>query len=406
MGLFGRYYWQGLALLAGTLLVGCSRGPEVSTVGADSARAERRPIVDVRREDGRLQAWRSYSFVPAVGALKLRTMHVQEGDLVAKGQKLFSFQTDTLLDRIAILTLQTNALASKIETEQFQADVERPVEAEMALIAAQTAHEDAVRAAETCAQMAQGGLAAQTELDKALRAKARTALSLRLAKQRHARAVSGVSATGIADLQVERKRCVRDLNRLREQLAACEGTAPFAGRILSVNRAVKDYGKDLAEGQLIFTPGRGPLLILADTSKMRLLANLFETAVAFIKPGLRAEVVAEHAPGQTFKGTVAAVGQLGYAHGQSSTLSVEVMVDNSKGLLKPGLTAEVSIIVSEREDVLAIPSRFLRCSDAGYYVWQRRGQEIVQAAVEVGTADRDFVEVVSGLKSGDEVIME
>ena len=49
-----------LVVLAGFVLVGCSRSPETPAVSVDSAIATARPIVDVRREDGRLQACRVF----------------------------------------------------------------------------------------------------------------------------------------------------------------------------------------------------------------------------------------------------------------------------------------------------------------------------------------------------------
>jgi multidrug efflux pump subunit AcrA (membrane-fusion protein) len=395
-----------LVVLAGFVLVGCSRSPETPAVSVDSAIATARPIVDVRREDGRLQACRVFSFIPSVGNLKLRELHVKEGDVVAEGQALFTFDTAPLIEQITILEMRTNALASKIETARYEADVESPAQAQMELMAAKTVYEEAARAAAVREQMSQSGLASQAELENALRTQERAALAFELAQHSVERIAVGPQHSHIADLEIELKGCEREQSQLQKRLSECIGKAPFAGRILSVNPAIRDFGDDLGDDGLTFARGRGPLLIIADTSKMRIVASFFETAVAFIKPGQIAEVLAEHVPNQTFKGEVVAISQLGYAHGQSSTVSVQVMVDNSKALLKPGLTAEVSIVVARKDDALAIPARFLRYAEEGYYVWQRQGAERVRTPVEIGIADRDFVEILSGIEPHGEVVME
>ncbi len=406
MDFLQRRYWCTLAILSGVAIAGCSREPQKPEVKIERTHAQPRSITDVRREDGRLQACRVFSFMPVVGDLKLIEINIKEGASVKVGQKLYAFETEPLIEQVKILQLRTNALVHKIESARFHKEVESPAESEMNLIEAQTSYEDAVRVADVRTKMNQGGLAVQSDLDKALRDKQSAELSFQLSKERYERAVAGRSTSEIADLEIELKRCNRELGELDKQLADCVGTAPFAGRILSINGAVKDYGDDLGENGISFNSGRGPLLILGDTSKMRIIASFFEAAVAFIKPGQQADVIADHAPGQVFSGSVATVSELGHAHGQSSTVSVEVMVNNEKGLLKPGLTAEVSIIVSQRENVLSIPSCFLRCSDEGYFVWLIDGEDLIRTAVEIGISDRDFVEILSGLKSGDEVVME
>jgi HlyD family secretion protein len=403
---FGRCGWQTFAILAGLVVAGCSRAPEELKVVDDVARAERRSIVDVRREDGRLQACRIFNFIPAVGSLKLQSLNVKEGDSVTEGQQLYAFRTDTVREQIAILELQTNAIAHKIEMETFRAEVEIPMQTRMALIDAQTVHKDAVRAAETRAQMSQGGLAAEAKLATALRAKERAGLSLQLATQNNDRAVSGAPSIAVADLEVELKRCERDLGATKERLANCYGEAPFSGRVVSVNHMIRDYGYDFGEKGVKFTSSRGPLVIIADTGKMRIVTSFFESAVAYIKTGQRAEVVADHAPGRVFKGEVISISQLGFAYGQSSTVSVEVMVDNEEGLLRAGLTAAVSIIVARNDEALAIPSRFLRGSGSGCYVWRQEDSRPVRTPVETGIADRQFVEILAGLEVGDEVVME
>ncbi|MBT3194123.1 MAG: HlyD family efflux transporter periplasmic adaptor subunit [Verrucomicrobia bacterium] len=388
------------------VLAGCGGEEVVKEASLDSARAETRAIVDVRREDGRLQAYRIVSFVPSLGDLKLRSVHVNEGDLVQSGDELFTFDTEPLMEQIAVLELRTNTLARKIEAARYHAEVKAPAQAQIDLINAKLSYEDAVRTARTREQMSEGGLASKAALDRALQTKEGALLALDLAKRGVERSAAGIASTEVADLEIDLKEALRELTQLQKRLVECVGKAPFTGRVLGINAAIKDYGRDFGEEGLVFQPGRGPLMIVADTSRIRIIANFFETAVALIETGQRAEVQAEHVPDEVFEGKVTSISQVGHSHGQASTVSVEVIVDNSRGLLKPGLTAEVRIVVARKDAALSIPARFLRSSEAGYSVRRKCESGSERITVEIGISDRDFVEVLSGLEPGDEVVME
>jgi len=377
------------------LAVGCSREPTPVEHDVETFVAELRSITESRREDGRLQAYRIHNFIPSVGDLKLRRIYVNEGDSVEAGDTLFAFDTVPIDEELRVLNLRTNAIARSIDEAQ--------VHAEARLAEARTTHEQAVRAAAVCKQMAAKGLATEAELVAATRTSESAARALALAMR--SCGDDGDTAE-VAGLRVELASCHREIAALQRRLEDATGVAPFQGRVLRVNDTIKEYGPLDGELDIRFRAGRGPLMILADTRSMRVVASFFETDIARIRPGQRVHASADHAPGVDFEGEVTAVGHLGYAHGQSATLQVEAVVDNSAGHLRPGLTADLSVVTEHKEAVVSVPARFLRRKDAGYYVLLRKGTQSVQSDITIGIADETFVEILSGLNAGDEVSME
>lgn len=386
-----------LAACLAPVLAGCGARPAApARPAAETFRVERRDLQETRREDGRLQAARIFSFFPEVGDAELQAVHVKEGDEVPAGHLLFTFDTGPAMADLRALQARTNALARQAALADLRADDARQ--------AAEAARAEAAQAAATAKDLAARGLASQADREKAERAAARAELAVRIA---------GAGAGGAAarpaeveELEVQRLQAVADLGRAQRRLDESLGRAPFAGRVLRVNDAVKEFSPDPGKLAIRFQPSRGPLLILADVREMRAVARFFEGDAARIRPGHEAVVRAEHVPGREFKGQVSTVGQLGYSHGQNSTVVVESRVDNAEGLLKHGLTAEVEIVVARKAGVLAIPLRCLHRAEGRDAVWRIRGGERERVGVTTGISDETHVEIVSGLAEGDEIAAE
>ena len=92
-----------------------------------------------------------------------------------------------------------------------------------------------------------------------------------------------------------------------------------------------------------------------------------------------------------------------------TTYPVKVQIDQTEGLL-PGMNADISIIISQKPNALAIPaaavqagSRVLVKTDDGFTGADApEGYDYVK--VELGTSDEDYVEILSGLEPGDEIV--
>ena len=230
----------------------------------------------------------------------------------------------------------------------------------------------------------------------------------------------------------------------RIQLDDTDLRAPISGTIIE---------KLVEEGQVISSPtmdvGGGTLLLkMADLSSVEVRTLVDETDIGKITPGQAAEVTVTAYPNQPFRGTVQKIEPQANADQTVTTFAVRIVLDNASGLLKPGMNAEVSILVTERRDVLAVPTGALRTdrdlktsailvgldeataaeqlknnalpdqapppgSAAGaryqysnrYWVFVIRDGKPVAVPVTTGITDLDYSEVLSGLSAGDAVYL-
>jgi HlyD family secretion protein len=206
-----------------------------------------------------------------------------------------------------------------------------------------------------------------------------------------------------------------------EQAAAALRTAEtnlFYTRIVSpVDGVVISRSVDV--GQTVAASFQTPTLfvIAADLTKMQIDTTVDEADISAVKAGDEAEFTVDAYSEETFKGVVEQVRNAATTVQNVVTYDVVVKVDNQDLKLKPGMTADVSIITSVVKDVLRIPNAALRFIPAqagrpapeerGPSVWVERNGQLTRVPVRIGLSDGSYTELVSGdLKEGDEVVIE
>ena len=153
--------------------------------------------------------------------------------------------------------------------------------------------------------------------------------------------------------------------------------APMAGTIIQ---------KNVEEGQVIQSAsqnvsGGTTLFMMANLAEMQVRTLVDETDVGQISADLTATVTVEAFPGRTFAGIVDKIEPQAEVQQNVTMFAVIVMIDNRGGLLKPGMNAEVEILVAERPNALLIPNNALV-----------QFQEMAPAAMVLGM-DPDAIEM-------------
>jgi HlyD family secretion protein len=128
--------------------------------------------------------------------------------------------------------------------------------------------------------------------------------------------------------------------------------APAAGTILTRN---------VEEGTVIQSAssnvsGGTPLFVMANLTEVQIRVLVDETDMGQIKPGQEASVQVEAYPGRTFPGVVEKMEPQAVNQQNVTMFPVIVRLDNSSGLLKPGMNAEVETLLVERPNVLVVPN--------------------------------------------------
>jgi HlyD family secretion protein len=191
----------------------------------------------------------------------------------------------------------------------------------------------------------------------------------------------------------------------QRQVDRCTIRAPHDGFLTYVTA---DRGRTYVIEPGISVRRRQRLFYLPDLGKMQVNALLHETVVRDIQPGMDALVHVEALPGRTMEGHVETIAPLAT---ENSTNNVKyyvgiVKLDTFPTGLKPGMTAEVVITTRRTASALVIPANAWAMEDGQGICYVAGPNRIERRAIKVGKASRDLLEVIDGLKEGEQVVLE
>ncbi|MEZ4226620.1 MAG: efflux RND transporter periplasmic adaptor subunit [Polyangiaceae bacterium] len=166
----------------------------------------------------------------------------------------------------------------------------------------------------------------------------------------------GDSDIAVADVAAARAQ----ISQLNAQLKSARTTLAYTRIYSPIDGIVVD--RQVEPGQTVAASFSAPVLfvIAQDLSKMQVLADIDEADVGRLKEKMKADVVVDAFPGQTFSGQVT---QIRYAPNNVQgvvTYSAVVDVDNPELKLRPGMTATVTVKTKQETQVLAVKNAALR----------------------------------------------
>ena len=164
------------------------------------------------------------------------------------------------------------------------------------------------------------------------------------------------------------------LDQANAKVAERTVTAPSSGSIVELNAkvgATVTGGMIMGEGD---TNGGKQCMQIADLSKMKVTVQVGEKDIAKIAVGQSANVTYPAFPDIVSQGTVTAIASVANADsssgsGGSVTFNVDILIESPDARLKPGMTAEVSVVTEKLDDVVMVPTMALMTEDGeNYYV--------------------------------------
>ena len=210
----------------------------------------------------------------------------------------------------------------------------------------------------------------------------------------------------VAAARAEMNASQATLNNNLTNLGYSKITSPVDGTVIS--RAVD-------VGQTVAASFNTPTLfeVAEDLTKMQIETSVSEADIGKIKVGQEAEYTLDGYPNKTFKGNVTQVRLASTTTNNVVTYTVIVSVDNSDGSAIPGMSANVSIITGQANDVLVVDNKALKFSPADNKqkydkqgVWILKGGEPVRFDVELGLSDDNKTQIISkDIKEKDKVII-
>ncbi|MDF1703046.1 MAG: efflux RND transporter periplasmic adaptor subunit, partial [Planctomycetota bacterium] len=164
-----------------------------------------------------------------------------------------------------------------------------------------------------------------------------------------------------------------------------------------------DEGATVRQGQALIT--------IPDPSSLGVIIKVHETAIDKVSTGLDALIEVDAAPGKRFRGRVAEVARLPdsadrWLNPDLKVYTTKIKILGDPGILKPGMSAQVEILVKTLPDVLAAPSQAIAgtADRPAVYVW--RDGEAERREVELGLASEHYVEIRSGLEAGMRLLLD
>lgn len=179
-------------------------------------------------------------------------------------------------------------------------------------------------------------------------------------------------------------------------------TSPIGGSVVTLNAQV---GANLADAASSGSSGAGPLMQIADLSQMKVTVQVSEEDIAQVAIGQQARLTFPAFDNLTLDGTVNAIASIAsgssdmayYGDGSSVTFAVDVLVPAPDPRLKPGMTAQVSLMTEKLDQVVMVPTMALMTDDGtSYYVQVEvdpETHETERRDVEVYARNADFAVV-------------
>jgi HlyD family secretion protein len=288
----------GLALL----LTGCDgsgEGNEASKAPPELAKAERQNLEIRAESSGQIEPVRVVEVKSKVSG-ELTRITVETGDEVRQGDLLATVDPRDVRNNLAQMQADQEVARARLETASTQ---RRRTE-----------------------ELAKAGVVSRQDLENA-----------RL-EETNARA------------QLVKART--NLELAREKMGDVTIRAPISGTVIE---------KTVEQGQIIASAsanvsGGTTLLKMADLATVQARALVDEVDIGRIQPGQEASVEVEAYPGRTFRGSVTKIEPQAVVEQNVTMFPVLINLPNPQRLLKPGMNAEISVEVADRNGVVAVPN--------------------------------------------------
>lgn len=201
-----------------------------------------------------------------------------------------------------------------------------------------------------------------------------------------------------------------DASRMEYQVAQAtydDATSQLEDTVIKAPIDGLVIGKPIPAGQTVAPGISSPMVLLtvADMSKMQISVQVDESDVGRVKNGQKVSFTVDSYPGKTFTGIVSNVSNKATITQNVVYYPVTVDIDNPEGLLKPTMTARVSIHVGESKNVLIVPLSAIKQTKGQQYVQVMKDGKSQNVNVQLGLASDDKVAVTSGLKDGDQIVL-
>lgn len=319
---------------------------------------------------------------------------VDYGDPVKKGQILAELDKEQILAEVdqqkaSLQAAEAAARAADADLQHAKVDAEGP---DIPMLK---------RAYERAQSMAKEGVVSQSTLDDAQKN-----YEMAVNKQELGRAnvVSANSKLKQAEAQVAQAKA--QLDEKQKEYENSTIVSPIDGVVLS-----RDVEVGTAVSSILILGSSATLVMtLGDIHQVYVKGKVDESDIGKVFLGQPARIKVESYKDKTFSGKVTKISPMGVEKDNVTTFEVRVSIDNSSGELKSQMTANAEILLEEHKGILMVPE--------GALIYDKDRKASVQVPdpaakdghkkvdVTVGISNGSKTELLSGLKEGQQVILQ
>jgi len=324
----------------------------------------------------------------------VKKLYVEYGDRVKEGQILcdldkVEIEAEVRSQKANVEAAEANYVSTQADYARAKVDAEGP---DIPML---------LRAYQRAQKMAKEGVVSQSNLDDAQKA-----YELAVNKQQVSQAQLGVLKAKIAQAEAQVQSAHAQLKQLEEQLSYTTIYSPMDGIVLSRDVEVGDAVSSI----LVLGSSATLVMTIGDTSQVYVKGKVDESDIGKVYLGQPARIKVESFKDKTFYGKVTKISPMGVEKDNVTTFEVRVSINNPGGELKAAMTANAEIILDEHKNVLQIPE--------GAVIYDKDKKASVEVpdpsakdgkrkvAVNLGISNGAKAEVLSGLKEGEQVVLQ
>ena len=369
-----------------------SSAPEATATNVTVSKAKKSDIESTLEYTGEVKA-SSQASVSANVSGTVKGLYAEIGDYVTKGALLMTIDSSAYQLSYNQARAAYNSAVAAYNNVKNGSNAQSQVAMNQNLANAQSAYDTALDNYNRQKSLFDIGAVSQVALDAAKTQldNAKIALDTVKASADLNQNVIAPQSEASAKAAVEQAQAAMAL--AADSLSKCTVTAPISGYVASRNASI---GQMASPGVEAFS--------IKDSESVDIEINVTESVIGKINVGTEAKINIKSAELENIKGTVSVTGEA--KNDATGMFTVKVSIPNSDGKIKVGMLADIIITTEKVEDTLIIPADAVFQDNDKYCVYIADGEKAIKKNVETGVTDGESIEILSGIKSGDKVIVE
>jgi HlyD family secretion protein len=321
-------------------------------------------------------------------------LYVDINNMVHKGQPLAQLDEQEISDQVAAQRAQLGAAEANVTNFEAALDQDKVNAAAPDLPMYKVT-------LDRNTEMVKQGLVPQQNLDNANRD-----YLAALTKRDSSKAQIGVDNAKLKQARAQVSQSEASLKQLEEQLGYTTIVAPMDGVVLSRDVEIGDAVSSI----LVLGSTATLVMTVGDTTEVYVKGKVDEADIAHVYMGQPARIKVESFRDRYFQGKVTKISPMGVEKDNVTTFEVRVSINNPGGELKAQMTANAEILLDEHKNVLTVPENAVvydNQKNTTVEIPDKKEKEGKRKIpVKVGLSNGSVTEIVSGLKEGDQVVLQ